>query len=211
MSTDGLSGVVKLSIIKPSGFDLNEFRSTLPDTVGGVETFQTGLPVHSISQAKDFVRLHPNEDYWSPELCFVSVPVRGSKKDSLHLVREDLAVLYLPGGKVQRARLALACKPYNQYFLCRIPTRNMDNKWNVDNVAACEQAKTVWVQATSRAEEGVDGYFVQLARDAGAFPQPKWPTQTLNEMIMRAFEGRAITSDDNPALLRLIGGEQAIQ
>jgi len=66
-----------VNIAKPDGFDLNKFRSKRTATVQNTETLFTGLPVHSISQAKDFVRLHPNEDaYWSPELCFVNVPVK---------------------------------------------------------------------------------------------------------------------------------------
>jgi hypothetical protein len=58
-------------------------------------------------------------------LC--AVPIKGAKRDSLHLIDEDLAVLYLPSGKIQQFRLALATKPLDSFFLCRIPTRNLDN------------------------------------------------------------------------------------
>src|SRR5262249_23361515 len=93
-------------IPRPEGFDLEAFRPTQPGSIGGVEKLQAGLPVHSISQAKDFVRLHAHDDYWSHELCFVSVPVKGAKKESLHLVRPDLALRYLPGGRLKYALLA---------------------------------------------------------------------------------------------------------
>jgi hypothetical protein len=67
-------------ITKPSAFDLEKFKSKRAAAVANVETLQTGLPHHSISQAKDFVRLHPDdENYWSAELCFVSVPIKGQK------------------------------------------------------------------------------------------------------------------------------------
>jgi hypothetical protein len=85
------------------------------------------------------------------------VPIKGAKRDSLHLIEEDLAMQFLPSGKILRFRLALAAKPHDVFFLCRIPTRNLDNSWNRDNVAACEQAKKLWVQATSRGEEGSMG------------------------------------------------------
>ena len=113
-----------VAVSKPSGFDLNKFKSKRADAVAKVDTLQTGLPVSSMSQAKDFVRLHPDEEYWSPELCFVMVPIKGAKRDSLHLIEEDLAMQFLPSGKIMRFRLALATKPLDVFFLCRIPTRN---------------------------------------------------------------------------------------
>ena len=159
------------------------------------------LPHHSIAQAKDFVRLHPDEDrYWSPELCFVSVPIKGQKRETLHLIDEELAMRFLPSGKIQRFRLALATKPYDVFFLCHVPTRNEDNSWNVSNLQACEQAKTFWVQATSRKEEHVDAYKVDSARDLDAFPDPKWLTQTLDELINITFTGRMIDHEEHPGL-----------
>jgi hypothetical protein len=76
---------------------------------------------------------------------------------------------------------------------------------------ACEQAKTFWAQATSRKEEGIEKYQVTLARDANAFPEPKWPTQPLSELIAATFPGRMIESEDHAGLLRLIGAKQSIK
>ena len=197
-----------VAVSKPSGFDLNKFKSKRADAVAKVDTLQTGLPVSSMSQAKDFVRLHPDEEYWSPELCFVMVPIKGAKRDSLHLIEEDLAMQFLPSGKIMRFRLALTTKPLDVFFLCRIPTRNLDNSWNRDSVAGCEQAKKLWTQATSRGEEGVDAYLLQVARDPDAFPEPKWPEQSFSDLIDRAFAGRMIVNEEHPALLRLIGARQ---
>jgi hypothetical protein len=198
-------------IAKPSVFDLDKFKSKRAAASANVETLQTGLPHHSISQAKDFVRLHPDEEkYWSPELCFVSVPIKGQKRDTLHLIEEDLAMQYLPSGRIQRFRLALATKPFDVFFLCHVPTRNTDNQWNESNLAACEQAKNLWVQATSRREENVDGYKVDFAREQDAFAEPKWPTQSLGELIALTFAGRMIDRADHPALLRLIGAKQSL-
>jgi hypothetical protein len=206
----GTGSVGVVAVPKPSGFDLNKFKSKRADAIANVDTLQTSLPVSNMSQAKDFVRLHPDEDYWSPELCFVMVPIKGARRDSLHLIEEDLAMRFLPSGKVQRFRLALATKPHDVFFLCKIPTRNLDNSWNRDNVSGCEQAKELWTQATSRGEEGVDGYLLDVARDPDAFPEPKWPEQSLSDLIDRAFAGRMIVSEDHPALLRLIGAKQSV-
>ena len=130
----------------------------------------------------------------------MSVPIKGQKRDTLHLIDEELALRFLPSGKIQRFRLALATKPFDVFFLCHVPTRNEDNSWNVSNLQACEQAKTFWVQATTRKEEHVDAYKIDSARDPDAFPDPKWPTQTLDELIEITFTGRMIDHENHPGL-----------
>jgi hypothetical protein len=198
-------------IAKPSAFNLDKFKTKNATAASSVETLQTGLSILKISGAKDFVRLHPDEaEYWSPELCFVSVPIKGQKEETLHLIEEELALNYLPSGQVERFRLALATKPFDAFFFCRVPTQNMDNEWNNSAALACEQAKTMWVQATSRKGEGVEGYQVRLARNADAFPAPRWPTQSLGELLGVTFNGRMIDNENHPALLRLIGAKQEL-
>jgi hypothetical protein len=198
-----------ITIPKPDNFSLDNFKSKRDNVIAGVETLLTALPHHKISEAKDFVRLHPNEEkHWSSELCFVDVPIKGQKRNTLHLINEELAMRFLPSAKIQRFRLALAAKPHDTFFLCHVPTRNGDNSWNQSNIQACEQAKRHWTQATSRKEEGVEAYKVDRARDVDAFPEPNWPSQSLDNLIETTFAGRLITTDDHPGLLRLIGARQ---
>jgi hypothetical protein len=198
-----------ISIPKPGEGGLEKFRSKRSPSIPAVDTLVTELPHHSISQAKDFVRLHPDETkYWSPELRFVNVPIKGQKRDTLRLINEELAMQYLPSARIQRFRLALASKPDDVFFLCHVPTRNSDNSWNMTNMKACEEAKTHWIQATSRKEEGVEAYKIDRSRDVDAFPEPNWPKQTLDELILATFT--AIEREDDPGLLRLIGAKQSI-
>ena len=199
-----------LTIPRPSGSRLDKFKSKKAAIIANVGTLQGALPHHPISQAQDFVRLHPSEDYWSPELCFVNVPIQGMKRDTLHLIDEELGLAYLGNGKLLRFRLALATKPYDVFFLSHVPSQNLDNSWNVSALSACEQAKTQWVQVTSRKAEGVESYKIDFARDADAFPEPKWPSQTLEDLIDVTFTGRMIEQEDHPALLRLIGRRQSV-
>jgi hypothetical protein len=199
------------AIAKPAGFSLDKFKSKRAAALANVETLQTGLPLHRAVEAKDFIRLHPDEDnYWSSELCFVNVPIKGQKRDTLHLIDEDLAVQYLPSGRILHFRVALATKPQDVFFLCIIPTRNLDNNFNSTSLTGCEKAKTLWAQLTSRKEEGAEAYKIDLAKDQDAFPEPKWPTQSLDELIEKTFTGRMIDSEDHPALLRLIGARQVL-
>jgi hypothetical protein len=76
------------------------------------------------------------------------------------------------------------------------------------SLTACEHAKTLWVQATSRRDENIDGYKIDFAHEQDAFGDPKWPLQSLGELIGLTFAGRMIDNADHPALLRLIGARQ---
>jgi hypothetical protein len=200
-----------ISIAKPNDNGLEKFRSKRSASIPGVGTLLTALPHHKMAEAKDWVRLHPSEEeYWSPEYCFVPVPIKGQKRETLHLIDEELAMRYLPSGRIHRSRLALATKPYDIFFLCHVPSQNLDNAWNDSNLRACLQAKTNWTQATSRKGENAEGYKIDYARDQNSFPKPNWPTQTLDELILVTFTGRMIDREDHPGLLRLIGAKQSI-
>ena len=199
-------------ITKPAGDPLARFLSKRPTNAGGVETLLEALPHFTVPDARDFVRLHAHEaEYWSGELCFVDVPIIGQRKNTLHLIDEDIARAHLPGGKIQRFRLTLASKPFDVFFLAHVPTTSLDNAWNLSALRGCEQARTRWVQLISRKAEGVEGYRIENARDADAFPEPRWPAQSLGELIVMAFSpDRMIDRADHPALLRLIGAKQPL-
>jgi hypothetical protein len=200
-----------ISIPKPIKSALDMFKSTCNPSIAGVETLLTALPHYKMSEAKDWVRLHPDEvNYWSPEFCFVNVPIKGQKRDTLHFIGEQLAKRFIQPDRIQRFRLALATKPHDVFFLCHVPSQNLDNAWNDTNVQACLQAKTRWSQAASRKGENVDGYQITYAQDQDAFPEPNWPKQSLDELILTTFAGRMIDREDHPALLRLIGAKQSL-
>jgi hypothetical protein len=208
----------KLEVVPPEDgpipkpkFNLDRFKSSRAATIANVGILLNGLPHHRICDAEDFVRLHTNElTYWSDELCFVNVPTKGAKRDVLHLVDEDLATQYLQSARIKRFRLALATKPHDRFFLCHIPTQNLDNLWNETNLAGCNLAKTLWVEVTSRGDEGVEAYKTTYAREQDAFPNPQGPTQSLIELIEKTFDGRTIDRADHPGLLRLIGAKPVI-
>ena len=55
--------------------------------------------------------------------------------------------------------------------------------------------------------EGVEAYKIEYARDQDAFPDPKWPSRTLDELLEVTFRNANIDTDNHPALLRLIGAK----
>jgi hypothetical protein len=206
MSDDKPSATV-IKIMKP-GF-AEKFESKNAPTISGVETLLTALPVLKVGDVNDWTRLHPSEDnYWSFEMCFVSVPIKGAKRDTEHVIDDDLAVQYLPAKKIKRYRMALACKPHDVFFFCIVPSQNLDNSWNADALKACYRAQTHWIQALSRRSENAEGYEIKFAQDQGAFPDPKWPSRSLDELLEVTFRDANIDHDHHPGLLRLIGAKQ---
>src|SRR5262245_21212107 len=147
-----------------------------------------------------------------PRWALSTVPIRGQARDTLHLISNRLAGL-LPPKRVQRFRLALATKPYDVFFLCMVPVpnnANVDNSWIKSNLEACERARITWVMAVSQRHAGLDRYEICYAADPDAYPEPRWPTQTLHELIKVTFKGRLITKEDDPAWARLIGAKPAV-
>jgi hypothetical protein len=196
------------SIPKPTKSKLDQFKTKVQPSQ--VEPRQGPLPHHKISEAKDFVRIHANrENYWSAELCFVSVPIRGQKEETLHLIDEDVAKRNdIPEGKIERFALALASKPYDHFFLAHIPTRNLDNSWNLSCMEGIESAQTWWTELVSLKKENKERYQVTPAKDNNAFPAPNWPKGYIDEYILASFEGRLVMDDDHPVILRLTGRPQ---
>jgi hypothetical protein len=207
----------QLSVKKPDEFDLGAFKSTRDPNIPNVVTLPTALPHYSIADAGDFVRLHSDEAmYWSDELCFVNVPIKGQNHDTLHLITEKLAERYLPSKRILRFRLALATKPYDVFFLCEVPSRNLDNSWNETNIQGCQISKTRWAQVTSRKPEGIESYLISYTEssikgEGEPFPEPTWPKQSLNELILVTFANCKILTEDHPALARIIGAKQSLK
>jgi hypothetical protein len=207
--TTGMADAV-LKIPKPSF--MAKFKSKRPPAISGVETVLTALKVMKGADANDFFCMHPDEDeYWSCEMCFVTVPILGQKHDTLHVIDEDLAMEHLESKQIKRFRLALASKPHDVFFLCIVPSQNIDNGYNSTALAGCELARTRWVQLLSRKAEGVDEYRVKFTRDEDPFPEPKWPTRSFDELLEVTFRGANIDTPTHPGLLRLIGAKQDLK
>ena len=90
------SGKNVTPIKKPCTFSLNKFKCTRAASTAGLDNLVDRFAHHKVGEAKDFFRSDADEEnFWSPEFCFVFVPIKGMKKDTLHLIEEDLALEYL--------------------------------------------------------------------------------------------------------------------
>ena len=93
-----------MSIAKPGAFNLDLFKTKSSPTIAGVATLLTALPHHSIAQANDFVRLHPDEETTGRPNCASSLfRSRARSKTLVHLIDEELAVLLLAEQRIKTA------------------------------------------------------------------------------------------------------------
>jgi hypothetical protein len=197
---------------KPAGAFTERFRSRKEPSIEGLESLLNPLPILKIGDTNDFVRVHPNEaTHWTPPLCFVSVPIPKDKKDILHVIDEELAAEYLATKRIKRMRLALASKPHDVFIFIAVPVDNLANSWNVSALGAIEHAKTKWTQATSRKAEGIEGYKVTFSQDIDAFPDPRWPNRSIDDLLEITFKGAMIEDINHPAMRRLVGIKQELK
>jgi hypothetical protein len=185
------------------------FRSSTAAIIAGpgVNPQLLALPVMRIAEAKDYVRLHPDEEaYWTGVMCFALVPI-DVKRTELHPIDEGLAMQYLHESKIKRYRLALASRPYKgALFLCIVPSQNLENGYNRTGLEICTIGKTSWVQAVSLKYKGVEAYEPVLAENQNAYnDRLEWPTATMDEILDVTFAGKMIETPDCPAMLRLRG------
>ena len=202
-------------IAKPAAVpDVNQFKSKRGARAKEIETLQSALPMLKISDAADLVRLHPDEEnYWSdPEFpyCFIDIQNKGQKRETTYLIVEDL-VPPVKLGRVKRHRLALASKPNDVFFLCTVPFDNLDNAWNRTALQACQMAKTQWVEAASGKSQGIEEYLISPSESETPWPNPQWPTLSLDELVYAAFgPDRMINSKDHPGYRRLVGAASSV-
>ena len=156
---------------KPKTSFLDKYKSKNMATAADVEPALAALAIKKIADVGDFVWVHPDEEsYWTIELCFVDVPVKGEKRTILHLIDDDIAVANLPSKKIRRMRLALAAKPDGSFFFCIVPSRNLDNSFNKSALDAIEKCRTGWWMTSSRKASGVRGLRMQARAESGFCP-----------------------------------------
>ena len=175
-------------IVKPDGFSLDKFKAKHTGDSESQPYRRVSRTTSSRTPRTSCGCTRMKIEYWSDDLCFVNVPVKGMKEGTAAPYRRgDRPAIICHAGKPIHYRLALATKPFDIFFLCHIPTRNLDNKYNATTLRACEQAKTMWVQLTSMKHQGIEDYEITPCSHLDAVPQPKWPSQSLGELIDKAF------------------------
>jgi len=199
-------------IRKPSATSaLNKFKSKRAPGLPGTNSRPDVLDIRRIGELKDYVRVSPLEHHWSEEFCFTAVPIDGQKDSIMHLITEELAEKYLPPKLVLRFQLALASgATKGSFFLCVVPSKNLNNGYNQSARDCCIEGKHRWVMASALKEKNQERYHVNYAEDEDFAPAPDWESMpTVDELLLTKFAGLlSIDTPDHPALLRRRGKRQ---
>jgi len=199
-------------IRKPSATSaLNKFKSKRAPGLPGTNSRPDVLDIRRIGELKDYVRVSPLEHHWSEEFCFTAVPIDGQKDSIMHLITEELAEKYLPPKLVLRFQLALASgATKGSFFLCVVPSKNLNNGYNQSARDCCIEGKHRWVMASALKEKNQERYHVNYAEDEDFAPTPDWESMpTVDELLLTKFAGLlSIDTPDHPALLRRRGKRQ---
>ena len=130
-------------IPKPSTFSLDKFKSKRAAAVASVETLQRALPHHSIAAGQRLRSPASRRGY----LLVAGALLRkraDQRPEARHAApdRRGPGDAYLPSGKIQRFRLALATKPFDVFFLCHVRPGTRTTPGTPATCRPARQAKT---------------------------------------------------------------------
>ena len=160
-----------------------------------IQTLLPALPHRKISDAKDYVRLHPDDAYWSDEYCFVMVPVPGIKGLRAAPARFRLGGGASPGSLQDSAWRWRRSRTIS--FSCPGPQPEPRQRMeSLEPGGVRTPPRTSW-KGHQQETEGSEGYHIkptesELRGEGDPFPEPNWPTESLDEIVAKTFDGRMI-------------------
>ena len=162
----------------------------------GVEKMLTAVPVRRPSK-QSFIRVHPNGEY---RLDTVLLELKD--EGETYLLSPQLAI-DLPGARVARLHVYVDRSMNPMLWPIPLPGADgKDNEWHRSARLAAEQAMDRWVRI--EADKALGGYKVFAA--TGVVEEPKWPKETLAELLKVAFgPDRFIRTIDHAVVKRLRG------
>lgn len=156
-------------------------------------------------RANEFVRASRDPAYVVPAAWFVAHAIGKNTLDELFMVHPSMQQLL--GKGVFKASLVLAINRAGEPFLwlLKLPRgdgHNFGGTWNESGRACAEMAKDKWLKVDSNmAEQRYDPLPAKTT-----FPDPVWPTLTLNELLKKALPEGKLIRDTNHIVFRLREG-----
>ena len=168
-------------------------------SVIGVTTEYTVIPIRN-PKPDEFFRVTPGEGY------SMDVNILQMKTDNeWYLVDEDILPEIQLESQLKVMQLYVCVTQNSTPFVCLIPLPDSDgrlNSWHESGHKSMEEAKNFWVRR--QADKSNGGYLITKASNA-QLPDPKWPTESLEDLIEKAFDRYYIDTIDHPVLRRLRG------
>ncbi|MGY8679555.1 hypothetical protein Q2941_17415 [Bradyrhizobium sp. UFLA05-153] len=139
---------------------------------------------------QSWVRVHPDPAYHR-DLCILE------DKDEREVYYVPATVSEAMSDEAVDASVYLAIDRQGRVFLwpIKLPNRTTgkDNSWNVSAREAAQLAMRKWVRL--KADMGNGGYDVWVA--TAEIPEPKWPKESMDEILKIAFKHYCIADEDH--------------
>jgi hypothetical protein len=145
-----------------------------------------------------FSRVNPSPQY----KYRAALVLDNEKTDEAYLALPSLCPLLGSLAKPKILRLAVDNAGTPRLIAEPIPGADgRINSWHESTIRAIQMAEDKWVRIESNPD--ASQYIVIVSRDDQG--DPKWPEQTMDELVMECFRDRIIQSTDHPLIRRLEG------
>jgi hypothetical protein len=186
---------------EPAHFDVASLRiDPATETTLGAKPLLLRVPVEK-PNSQDFVRCRSEAEHRT--LMYL---LTIKEKRETYAVLPSIAAAAHVRKEVKRVEIRVCVNLNGAVRLWPVPMPTADertNPFNESHQAAAEAAEALWIRVWADMTAGQ--YVAQKAEDQEALPQPKWPDQPLDELIVIAFKGRIINTLDHPVLKALRG------
>lgn len=169
----------------------------------GVTSMQSRVPIEHRPAQGVWVRVRPGEA--NTEIIDLLVATNTSNsadRNNLYVVtdgvRPDLEAFVRPH------KVAVGMTYHDKVVFLWVRSLSVgNNSWTDSALKAMTTAQAAWV--TMETDHPLNEYKVHVAPNTEQWGEPKWPDQSLEELVETAFRDRVIRSLDHPIAARLLG------
>lgn len=186
------------TVVQTTEYVLENLR--LPDdfTKSSGGTKQPLKPIFAKLNRHRFSRVHPASEYKYPTIVVTDKEGGGEAYLAAPHLVSRLGSMATP--KILRLAVDNAGTP-RLIAEPILDPNGRPNLWNDSMIRAIRMAETKWVRVEANMLAGQ--YEITVA--AGELGEPRWPDQTMNELVLECFGGRIITDADHPLIRQLEG------
>ena len=166
----------------------------------GLNSMPSRVPITTRPENGEFFRVRPGEEFTADiDLLVTTSTSNSSDRQAFYVITDEARVPVERFIKCCHVRVGI--NRQKVLFLWVRPVS--ENTYTESCWKAQAKAEKSWV--TLESDNDLKEYKVHWAEDDLEWGDPKWPDITLQEAITQAFQGRIITSVDDPVVLKLRG------
>jgi len=181
---------------------LSNLRSR-SDVLKDVWTDPSRVPIWTRPEANMFVRIRPGEDFTDAiDLLVAKNASNSSDRNPVYVATDDVRPELERFIKPHRVAVGITYHDKVQFLWVRAISTG-SNSWTDSIMRAMDAAVNDWIALES--DQPHDEYMIHHSPRSKEWGDPKWPDQTLEDVLALAFRDRVIDSLDHAVAKRLLG------